>query len=379
MGRVLLFLVGLIVVVVAMGAGIVFTGNTLPVLGFIFEPRDGWDLSKKAPAPDYADPANWAALPAKPGLTASVPQGVRAATKDSGVDVFFVHPTGEMDGSDWNSPMNPDSETEENTHWMMANQASVFNGCCAIYAPRYREATLITYISASPDIRTKTMDLAYGDVDRAFAYFLEHYSRGRPFIIASHSQGTFHAFRLLRERIDGTPLAQRLVAAYLIGGDIRDHEADAMKTVHVCNSATDIHCLIHWATWGENPKTHYEDRGKIVCVNPLNWMRDGGLAPASANKGGVPASGRFQFLPWFSERPANGVVFAPLPAPIPGHTWAECRGGLLTVADQDTGPFAHSNLGGHNYHGLDYPLFAMDLRDNAIARVTAYNAATGPH
>ncbi|MGD0192125.1 MAG: DUF3089 domain-containing protein [Rhizomicrobium sp.] len=375
MRRVLLFLVGLVVVVVAAGAVVFFTGSTLPVLGFVFQPRDGWDMSKKAAAPDYANPVNWAALPANPGLTAYVPQGVAAATRDSGVDVFFVHPTGEMDGGDWNSPMNPNSQTEENTHWMMANQASVFNGCCAIYAPRYREATIITYISATPDIRKKTMDLAYGDVDRAFTYFLEHYSRGRPFIIASHSQGTFHAFRLLRERIDGTPLAQRLVAAYLIGGDIRDHEADAMKTIHVCNSATDIHCVIHWATWGENPKPRYEDRGKLVCVNPLNWMRDGRLAPASAHRGGVPASGRFQIRLWISEVPASGVVFAPLAAPVPNWTWAECRGGLLTVADQDAGPFSHMDLGGRNYHGLDYPLFAMDLRDNAIARVTAYKAA----
>jgi hypothetical protein len=33
------------------------------------------------------------------------------------------------------------------------------------------------------------------------------------------------------------------------------------------------------------------------------------------------------------------------------------------------------DLGGHNYHGLDYPLFAMDIRENAIARVAAYQAA----
>jgi hypothetical protein len=375
MRRVLLFLVGIVVLVAAVGAGIVFTGNTITVVGFIFQPRDGWDMSKKAPAPDYADAGNWAALPSKPGLTADVPQGVAAATKDSGVDVFFVHPTGEMDGGDWNSPMNPDSETEENTHWMMANQASVFNGCCAVYAPRYREATILTYFAAPPDIRAKTMDLAYSDVDRAFTYFLEHYSHGRPFIIASHSQGTFHAFRLVQQRIDGTPLAQRLVAAYLIGGDIRDHEADALKTVHVCNSATDIHCIIHWATWGVNNRPHYENRGKIVCVNPLNWMRDGANAPASLHKGGVPPTGKFQFLSWFSERPASGVAFPPLAAPVPAVTWAECRGGLLTVADLDSGPFSHMDLGGRNYHGLDYPLFAMDIRDNAIARVAAYEAA----
>ncbi len=39
----------------------------------------------------------------------------------------------------------------------------------------------------------------------------------RPFILAGHSQGTFHAARLLGERIAGTPLAEKMVAACLVG------------------------------------------------------------------------------------------------------------------------------------------------------------------
>ena len=29
-------------------------------------------------------------------------------------------------------------------------------------------------------------------------------------------------------------------------------------------------------------------------------------------------------------------------------------------------------MGGENYHGLDYPLFAIDIRENALVRVKAY-------
>ena len=374
MRRALAFLVAIVLVVIAAGAGLFVTGNALPVMAFIFKPHHGWDPSLKAPAPDYADASNWAALPSKPGLTAYVPRGVPSATADSGVDVFFVHPTGEMDGGDWNSPMDPHSQTEENTKWMMANQASVFNGCCKVYAPRYREATIFTYFSAPPDIMKRTMDLAYGDVDRAFAYFIEHYSNGRPFILASHSQGTFHAFRLIRERIDGTPLANRLVAAYLLGGSISDKDVDALKSVHACNLPTDTHCIIHWATWGDGGTPRSFADGKLLCINPLTWARDGGYAAASLHDGGVPASGRFQILPWFSELAGRGMVFPPLNAPVRHWTWAECRNGFLTVADQNDGPFSGMDLGGKNYHGLDYPLFAMDIRDNAIVRATAYGA-----
>jgi hypothetical protein len=361
---------GIVVLLIAVAAVIYFTGSTLLVVAWIAQPHHGWDLKYKAPAPDYAKADAWAALPSSPGGTALVPAGVSAPAKDAQVDVFFIHPTGYLHGGDWNSPLDPNSETEENTKWMMANQASAFNGCCAIYAPRYREATIYRYLDVSPDLAKKSIDFAYADVDRAFTYFLEHYSKGRPFIIASHSQGTEHAFRLLKQRIDGTPLATRLVAAYLIGFNISDRQAAQLRTVHVCDSATDLHCFIHWATWGEGgtPKL---DGDKLVCVNPLNWRRDGTMASKSMSQGAVPLTGTFSPDLLRSDT-AKGVVFGPLKAPMKAWTWAECRKGILTVADQSGGPFAAIDMGGKNYHGLDYPIFAMDIRENAKARVAAW-------
>jgi len=365
--------IGVIVVVLAAAAAaIYFTGNLPTAIVMIGKPHHGWDLAYKAPAPDYAKASAWAALPSTPGGTALVPAGVAPPAPNPGVDVFFVHPTGYITGGDWNSPLDPNTRTEENTKWMMANQASVFNGCCAIYAPRYRETTIYRYISAPPDIAKKAADFAYADVDRAFTYFLEHYSKGRPFIIASHSQGTEHAFRLLRERIDGTPLEGLFVAAYLIGLDITDKQAAALKTIRVCGSATDLRCIVHWATFGEGfAKPQFDTKDKLVCVNPLNWQRDGGLAPRSASGGAVPITGDFA-LNFIGSDAARGVKFGPLAAPLKRWTWAECRNGLLVVADQSGGPFAKVDLGGKNYHGLDYPLFAMDIRENAKARVNAW-------
>ena len=374
MRRVLIVLAVIVAVLVAAIVGLVATGNVLTVGAWILKPHHGWDMALKVPPPDYADDKNWAALPSKPGLAGYVPKGVAPAVTDAPVDVFFVHPTGYLSGAEWNSPLDPGSKTEENTGWMMANQASAFNGCCNIYAPRYREGSIFTYFSAPPDLFKKTMDLAYSDVDRAFTYFLAHHSKGKPFILASHSQGTFHAFRLIQERIDGTPLANQMVAAYLLGGGITDKDIAALKTVRACNAATDLHCVIHWATWGEGGAPAAGDKGKLLCVNPLTWTRDGGPAPASLHKGGVPSSGQFQFAPWSDK--ASGMVFAPLKAPITAWTTAACRAGFLNVAVQKGGPFGELALG-MNYHGLDYPLFHMDIRENAIARVAAYLAQAG--
>ncbi len=374
MRKFLFAVLGLIVVVAAAAAIVFFTGTAPNVIAYVWGPSHGWDLKYKAPAPDYADSRSWAALPSKPGLTAYVPAGVAPAPTDPKVDVFFIHPTGYMNAADWNSPLAANSQTEENTRWMMANQASAFNGCCAIYAPRYRETTIFRYIHAPPGVFKQAGDFAYADVDRAFTYFLEHYSKGRPFIIAGHSQGTEHGFNLVKRRIAGTPLAARMVAAYLIGGGITDKDVDALKGVHACASATDTQCMIHWATYADGAKPwRAATEDKLLCINPLTWTRDGGLAPAGLHQGAVPISGEFQGKIWGDDH-ATGVVFAPLKAPMKAWTSAECRGGALFVKDQSGGPFAKGGLGG-NYHGLDYPLFAMDIRRNAEARVAAYLAA----
>ena len=80
--------------------------------------------------------------------------------------------------SDTDAPLNPA---------VLLNQASVFNACCRIYAPRYRQASLGGLNNDA------ALDLAYTDVARAFRHFAAHANHGRPIIIASHSQGTNHA------------------------------------------------------------------------------------------------------------------------------------------------------------------------------------------
>jgi hypothetical protein len=376
MRRFLIVLAAIVAVVLAAAAALYFTGNTANALRLAFGPHHGWDLKYKAPPPDYAKAESWAALPSDPGLSAYVPKGAGAMAVNPQVDVFFIHPTGYMHGADWNSPLDPKSQTEENTRWMIANQASVFNGCCAVYAPRYREGSIFRYLDASKAIYKQAGALAYSDVDRAFTYFLEHYSQGRPFILASHSQGTEHAFHLIQARIDGTPLAARMVAAYLLGGDITDRDVAALKTVRACNSATDLHCVMQWDTFGNGAKVSPNSEGKLLCVNPLTWRRDGAMAPRSLAKGAVPASGDFQMSFW-SRDVATGVKFEPLGAPVRNAEWAECRDGRLFVSDMTGTPFAKLNVGGKNYHGADYPLFAMDIRENAQARVAAYLARQG--
>lgn len=384
MRRAVIILGSIILLLAGTAAGIYFTGNTVNVIASLFGPRKVWDLSKKAPEPNYADATSWAAFPGRDSLALYTPKGVEAVEGETAVDVFFIHPTGYMNGGDWNSPMNPNSRTEENTKWMLANQASVFNACCNIYAPRYREASFFRYLNAPEDIGQKAMDFAYADVVRAFEYYLAHENKGKPFIIASHSQGSQHAFRLLKEKIDGTNLQASLIAAYIIGTQVTNAEAAELKSVKVCNSADETGCFVHWASMGEGgpPPPEMKD---LVCVNPLTWRRNGVRAEANQHQGGVPASGVFSSWIWGDDSPQD-VKFEPLGAALPKVTGAECRGGLLYVADLADTVFKPIIIPGKNYHGLDYPLFHMDIRKNVSDRVKVYllraltdNAAPKPH
>ena len=91
--------------------------------------------------------------------------------------------------------------------------------------------------------------------------------------------------------------------------------------------------------------------------------------------GAVPASGAFN-TKFYGDDVPSGFRHVTLEAPLPMHTWAQCRNGNLFVADQKDTVFGKMAFGGSkNYHGLDYPLFHMDIRENAKHRVTLFLAA----
>jgi hypothetical protein len=360
-------------------AYVVMTGQSLALVMTLTGPQGEFDPAAQSPAPDYADMSNWAALPQTRDLADLTPIGVSPRSTPAPVDVFFIHPTGYIKASQWTSPMDPVSSTEDNTRWMLANQASVFNGCCEVYAPRYREGALKIFFGDRQK-KDDVLDFVYGDIDASFTYFLANFSKGRPYIIASHSQGSSLAIRLIERRIDGTPLRDRMAAAYLIGspaGDISDPRVSRLKSVRACESAAELHCIIHFATYasGSQAALGTETPEQMLCVNPLTWKRNGS-GSASDHLGAAPTSGRFDLSP-FGADTSTQVAFGPLGQPAVALTGADCRDGLLLVNDMSEKAIDKDlTVAGGNYHGLDYPLFHMNLRKNAIERVAAYMGQT---
>jgi hypothetical protein len=244
-------------------------------------PEVAYDLSK-----------NWAALPDKKDAADLVPKnsGFQDLQAEAKADVFFVHPTiftyEPKDTYVWNGSVEDDYLNTMTDSSTILNQASIFNGSCKVYAPRYRQAHYYAFVTPNKSDKDAALDLAYQDVKRAFQYYLKNFNHGRPIVIAGHSQGTLHATRLLKEFFDEKPLQKQLVAAYIIGIAT---EKNTFQKIPACTSPSATGCFVSWTTFkqGYLPPWHPGTATNLVSTNPLSWTLDEEFVSKKSNKGGV--------------------------------------------------------------------------------------------
>ena len=199
--------------------------------------------------PDYSEVKSWAAFPGKKSVALLEPN-IESQNKLKEIDCFFIHPTGFF-LKEWNFDMNTDSATSQRTDLMLATQATVFNKECNIYAPEYRQATFAAISQNLGSNSSQALDLAYLDVKEAFRNFLENYSDGKPFFLASHSQGSLHAQRLLTEIEFKKVFSKQLIAAYLIGYPLEEEYLRNLGA-SVCTRLLDEGVIIQFQTVGED-------------------------------------------------------------------------------------------------------------------------------
>ncbi len=328
-------------------------------------PETHFDDTPRPPAPDYSDEAAWAARPDRTDLGDVAPENSAYPDRqtEASVDVFYIHPTTYRGGENWNQ----DLAMAEVNHWtdtsVIARQASAFNGCCKIYAPRYRQAT-ISALGGAELGGLKAYDFAYQDVAAAWKYYLENFNNGRPYMIVGHSQGALHSQTLLKNEIAGTPLAERLVAAYVIGIAIPEGWVERnLPGIPVCETATQTGCFISWNTFDVDgspeagvarAQQRYRDEfgtseGQgIVCWSPTS--RSDGV-----NSGALPGK-------------QTNTSLVPL---VDGFA-AECRDGTLWTTTPTTENFDLNLFAGGNLHMHDFDLFYEDIRRNSVERTDAY-------
>ncbi|WP_046246881.1 DUF3089 domain-containing protein [Hymenobacter terrenus] len=324
----------------------------------LIKPSHDFTAYHPAPGPDYAQDSCWAGLPTRRDSADAVPKnsGLRDEQATAAADVFFVHPTTYYWYKAWNADVSRPRLNRYTDRSAIRHQATAFNAAGRIYAPRYRQATLYSFFDEQTTNGQAALDLAYIDVKAAFQYYLAHYNQGRPLIIAGHSQGTAHATRLLHDFFDHDPkLRRQLVAAYLIGYKVKP---DEYQTIRPCADSLATGCFIAYnsvATANDYPPFH-----SFAVTNPLTWQLDTLLAPATLNRGGVNQD--FKRID-------------------PHVTSAQIHHGLLWITPPKPGGYPRFLLPGrpelrHSFHIADYGLFYMNIRQNAKARVRAWQKSS---
>ncbi len=315
---------------------------------------------------DYAKAEMWIARPDKPGNPALWTPAGKSAAANPRAALFFIHPTSFLDTKQWNAPLdNPDANAR--AELFLRGQASAFNASAAIWAPRYRQATFGAFLTNKAQAQ-QALDLAYRDVAAAFEEFL-HEAGDRPILLAGHSQGALHLSRLLAERIAGTPVAARVVAAYVVGWPVSLTADLPRMGLPACAGPDQPGCILSWQSFAEpadpalivdtfDATTGFtgQPRGgtKMLCTNPITG-KPNDSAPASANLGAL--------IPDLNLQSAHLE---------PGRVPARCDGrGILTIgtAPPDFGQYV---LPGNNYHVFDYSLFWANVRADAARRLAAF-------
>jgi hypothetical protein len=309
-----------------------------------------YKFESKDDKPDYSKLYYWAANPYKKSLSDSVPEPLRNEyVKDSSVDVFFLHPTtfGDEKDARWNADINSDTINAKTDYSTILFQASTFNEC-RVFAPRYRQAHLRSYYTKDTASALRAFDLAYQDLKTAFQYYLDHYNNGRPIIIASHSQGSTHAQRLLKEFFDGKPLKNKLVAAYVVGMYIPQNTFTELKP---CTDSLQTGCFVGWRSFKKGFIADYVEieKAKSYTTNPLTWTNGDVYAPRDLNKGAI--------LTKFNKLRIHSAD-------------AQIHDGVLWL---NRPHFPWSFLyRAKNYHIGDINLFYMNIRENVRARIAAF-------
>lgn len=363
--RFLYVIAGLIVLGLAAGIGWNLFQDQLLRLAFV--PNGSFDPRSAQPAPDYARAGAWLSRPDLPDDPSRwVPPGERPSVPPP-IAVFYVPPTTYYSKAGWNAPL----DHADSRKWLRvfaSSEASAFNRIGAIWAPRYRSAALGAFLTKAPD-SALALNLAYGDVLRAFDAFIAQIPASRPIILAGHSQGTIHLMRLMRQRVAGEPVARRIVAAYLVGWPISIQADLPALGLPACAGPGQIRCVLSWQSFAEpaEPRMIREIfegstglTGKprtgtaMLCVNPLTGAPGTAALPA-ANLGSLVP--RDDFL---------GMDVRPGAIP------ARCDpSGLLLIGRPPKG-FDRFVMPGNNYHVFDYALFWGNIRTDAEARAKAF-------
>lgn len=315
----------------------------------LIKPPKAFNEAKIPPAPDYSDINNWHETQR------------RGSTKE--IDVFYLHPTTYILGKDWNQHLQ-----NEHVNWRtevlpIAYQASTFFDDCRMFIPKYRQAIFYSFVDKKGSGK-KALELAYQDVRAAFYYYLEHNNKGKPFVFASHSQGSYLGQQLLAEVLQDSSIKAKMLVAYVIGWPVTQTYLNENSSIEVCSTSTQTACIVSWNTESGNPKLsltkEFADGEAVLCVNPLSWTLDTNYVAKTENKGSLQ----------YNKRTDEDEI-------ILYYCDAKIENGALKITPPANQKQLQMPMGKGNYHLYDYNFFYQNIKQNVRDRMDCYNKNLG--
>ncbi len=298
------------------------------------------------------------------------PDGLKDEAKGNAA-IFFIHPTSYLSKEYWNAPLD-DAQSQSRARLFLRGMASVFNASGDIWAPRYRQAAFGAFLTSAKEGQL-AQEAAYADVLLAFDRFIADIdsadSINRPIILAGHSQGSLHLMNLLKDRVANTDLTNRIAAAYVVGWPISINNDARYLGLPACKKNNQSGCILSWQSFAEPAdysqlKNIYDKSigfdgksragSKIICTNPVSGGQNL-ITTAQENLGTLVPN---------ADLTEGELVDKSVPA--------RCnKDGFLLIGDPpELGPYV---LPGNNYHVYDYPLFWINIRKDAQARIKAFS------
>ncbi len=316
---------------------------------------------------DYSNSGNWLALPRSP---------------DKAVDVFYVYPTRYVaapDGPVISTINDPDMVAGAQN--ALGEQATAFAAIGNVYAPYYRQA------DAGYALGLPTIDAVYdvsggipeADVTGAFDYYVRHYNHGRPFILASHSQGSAVVALLLQDYMrDNPPVYAKMVAAYAMGWSFTQDYFSRNPHLRFALGPDDTGVIISYNTQGplfvgKNPVVF----PGAMAINPITWTRTQGLATAGQNLGSLLLEQGGQVV-----LPARSSVMDFADAQVtpidPATSQIDPTSSTSVVLCHTVAPATLATNWVFTegvYHDYDYPFYYSNIAANAADRVHRFLTA----
>ncbi len=293
--------------------------------------------------PDYSRLDSWASRPTAPTQS---------------VDAFYVFPTIYSEDDPLNMDIMHRRDLQQKAQGLMVAQAGVYSASADLFAPYYRQTSFVALDADENMYENEYFRIGADDVAAAFDYYLTYLNQGRPFILASHSQGSLVMIDLIRRRLDDPGLLSRLVAAYLIGYSVLSDDLKEYPWMKFATGASDTGVIISYNTQAAGATGSPVLVDGALCINPLNWKTDGTPADKRLNRGAV-------FFDDFS-----GTLIREVPHYAGAGINTETGALETTPPDPDQLDLGHFPAG--VYHKFDYAFWYRNLQANVATRVDSY-------